>query len=266
MSTSFPRRAAARPPADANPLALAIVPLAEIARVRAAFSRLLPVGASIESRLRGVLDDTLAHPGSLVRAQMAFGIATRLGLAPGPAMDLAIAVEYFHAASLIFDDMPAMDDAAVRRGRPCPHLVHGEAAATLGALALITRAYEMLWGVLGGLPARRRARAAALVAECLGVAGILDGQSRDVHFGRRGAPVRAIERVAAAKTVPLLRLAIVLPALAAGAGERALRELERLSAAWGLGYQILDDFKDCLLSEREAGKTTEHDAKLGRPN
>lgn len=243
-----------------------LVPSADRGRVRRAFASYLPVRDGLEARLAGVVADVLSHPGSLARAQLAYGIASGAGMPRGPALRLATALEYFHAASLIFDDMPAMDDADSRRGRPCPHVVHGEAAAVLGALALVNRAYALVWDAISTIPARRRARASALVAECLGLDGILDGQSRDVHFEAGGARLSEVQRVAAAKTVPLIRLAVVLPALVAGAGEAALSRLERLSADWGLAYQILDDFKDLLLSEDEAGKTVAHDRALGRPN
>ena len=235
-------------------------------RVRKAFSAMLSVGGDVEPHLRDVVTETLANPGNLVRAQLAYGVAVSGGVAPARALRLAVAVEYFHAASLLFDDMPAMDDARSRRGRPCPHLIHGEAAATLGALALITRAYELLWQALEDLPPPGRERATRLVAECLGLAGILDGQARDVHFQRRAAREPDILRVGAAKTVPLIRLALVLPAILAGARARTIARLERLAAHWGLAYQVLDDFKDVLLSEAEAGKTTSRDHRLGRPN
>jgi geranylgeranyl pyrophosphate synthase len=209
--------------------------------------------------------EATGNPGSLARAQLIYGIAAGSGLPSGDALRLATAIEYFHAASLIFDDMPAMDDATTRRGRTCPHVVHGEAAATLGALALITRAYALLWEALERIPASRRRRAGSLVAECLGAEGILDGQARDVHFDRR-ARADEVLRVASGKTVPLIRLAVVLPAIAAGAPVATLRRLETLSRAWGLAYQILDDFKDVLLTDAEAGKTTSRDRRLGRPN
>jgi geranylgeranyl pyrophosphate synthase len=234
--------------------------------VRRAFSTLLRPDAAIEPHLRGVIEDVLAHPGSLARAQLAFGLGQRLGVPGGCALRLAVATEYFHASSLIFDDLPAMDDAAERRGRPCPHRVWGEAAATLGALAFITRGYALLWEGIGPLPPRRRDRAAALVGECLGLAGILDGQSRDVHFTHRPGGDAEMLRVEAAKTVPLIRLALLLPALAAGLEEPTLARLERLAAGWGLAYQVLDDFKDDLLTDDEAGKTTGRDRSLGRPN
>jgi geranylgeranyl diphosphate synthase type II len=238
----------------------------EAQRVRQAFASLLPFEGCVDPRLRAVVADVLAHPGSLARAQLAYGLGTRGGVAATDATRLAVAVEYFHSASLLFDDMPSMDDAGERRGRPCPHVVHGEAATTLGALALITRGYALLWEAIGEAPASRRAAAAALVGECLGLAGILDGQARDVHFRREGADPDEVAEVAMAKTVPLVRLAMVLPAVVAGEGGETIERLERLASAWGLAYQILDDFKDRLLGPEETGKTAGRDAGLGRPS
>ncbi len=242
----------------------------ELARLRQAFSGSLSVSAAVEPRLRAVLADLLRHPGSLGRAQLAFGIATAQGLDATASRRLAIAVEYFHSASLVFDDLPSMDDAAERRGRPCPHRAFGEGAAILGALALITRGYALLWQVLATLPAVRRQAAADLVERSLGVAGLLDGQSRDLHFGSEAeASARGAEaafRVARGKTVPLIRLAIVLPALVAGASDQVLGRLERLSESWGLAYQGLDDLKDEHFSVAESGKTGARDRTLGRPS
>ena len=240
----------------------------EARRVQRAFSDLLPLDPRLEPRLRAVVADVLGHPGSLARAQLAYGLGVRRGLEAGRALKLAVAVEYFHSASLLFDDMPSMDDATERRGRPCPHVVHGEAATVLGALGLITRAYALLWEALGEgeKPGDYCKAAAALVSECLGIAGILDGQSRDVHFRREGANPEMAARVAVAKTVPLVRLAMVLPAVVAGESGETVQRLERLAAAWGLAYQILDDFKDSLMGAEETGKTPGRDAGLGRPN
>jgi geranylgeranyl diphosphate synthase type II len=238
----------------------------EAYRVQQAFTAMMPLDGCLDPRLRAVVADVLDHSGSLARAQIAYGLGVRRGLPTERALKLAIAVEYFHSASLIFDDMPSMDDAAERRGRPCPHVVHGVAAATLGALALITRAYALLWEAIDEGSGGRRAAAAALVGECLGIAGILDGQARDVHFKREGASPQGAAEVAVAKTVPLIRLAMVLPAVVAEESGETVDRLERLAAAWGLAYQILDDFKDRLLGSEESGKTSGRDAGLGRPN
>lgn len=234
--------------------------------VAAGFCQLLPLPETIEPHLGGVIRDTLAHPGSLVRAQLVWSLLRRHGAAAGPARTLAVAVEYFHTASLIFDDLPAMDDARERRGHPCPHLLYGESAAILGALALVNRGYALLWKVLGRLSRRRRHRAAELVEACLGIDGILDGQAHDLHFAKGPHGLEAVRRVAEGKTVSLIRLTLVLPAIVAGVDPQNLARLERLATVWGLAYQAADDFKDFLLSEAEAGKSTGRDLLLGRPN
>ena len=237
--------------------------------VAAGFRQLLPVAGAVEPHLRGALEDSLEHPGSLVRAEVVYAILSRHGVAAAAARRAAIAIEYFHTASLLFDDLPCMDDARERRGRRCPHLVHGEAAAVLAALALINRGYGLLWGVLATLPLERRLRASELVTTCLGVDGILDGQARDLHFAAAASgrgPAAEVRRIAEGKTVSLIRLTLVLPAVMAGAGAAAVARLERLSTVWGLSYQILDDFKDGLMSACETGKSSGRDEALGRPN
>lgn len=230
------------------------------------FGELLPLASSLEPHLRGVVADGLRHPGSLFRAQLVFAAARRHGLAEETARELAVAIEYFHTASLLFDDLPAMDDAAERRGFPCAHVRHGEAAAMLGALALINQGYALLWRVLGRLPRGRGARAARLVNECLGLYGILDGQARDLHFASSPRGEAEVLAVARGKTVTLIRLTLVLPALAGGASRAELAELEKLAVAWGHAYQVADDFKDLLMDGAETGKSVRRDFQLGRPN
>ena len=254
-------------------------------RLRQAYVRHMPRRADLHPRLEGVIADVLDHPGSLVRARLIHSLGRRRGLDEERALKLAVGTEYFHTASLVFDDLPAMDDAETRRGQTCPHLNHGEAAAMLGALAFVNRGYALLWSCLTDLPLERRLRAAELVEACLGVDGILDGQCRDLHFGDRGqigVPDPAVSdpavtdpavtdpaevlAVAEGKTVSLIRLTLLLPAIVTGAEARDEVALEELSKAWGLAYQILDDFKDLLMSGEESGKSARRDDALGRPN
>jgi len=233
-----------------------------------------PLDGGVEAHLRAVIEDTLEHPGRLIRARLAYSLARSHALGAEVALALAIAIEYFHTASLLFDDLPAMDDALERRSRPCPHVVHGEGAAILGALAFVARGYALLWEALDGLPTACRLPASRLVGECLGTGGILGGQARDLRFAEAQAGARddaqrtaeEVLRVAEGKTVALIRLTLLLPALAGGAREAELERLESLARSWGLAYQILDDFKDRLLTGAEAGKTTARDAALDRPN
>jgi geranylgeranyl pyrophosphate synthase len=250
---------------------LRLIPPVELRFLLAGFRRLLPAAPGRQEHLQAVLEDVLSHPGSLARAQLVHGILRAHGFEPRRARALAVAVESFHTASLIFDDLPSMDDAQARRGRPCPHRVWGEGAATLAALALVNRGYALVWSTLSPLPKKRRDRAAALIEECLGADGILDGQARDLHFSpgfsrtsRGGA--EEVLAVAAGKTVPLVRLALVLPAVVAGERRAIVERLERLASAWGLAYQALDDCKDHLMRREETGKSMAQDAGLGRPN
>lgn len=231
-----------------------------------AFQTMMERGPGIEPRLRGVIEHVLASPGSLLRARLIHAIMMAHGAASSRALSLATAVEYFHTASLIFDDMPMMDDAIQRRGSPCAHVLFGEAAATLGALAFINRGYSLLWEVIGELPAADRAEAARLVSNSLGSQGILSGQARDLNFRESARTERDVLDVANGKTVTLIRLTLLLPAIACGVDRATRTALDDLSSQWGLGYQIMDDFKDRIMSQQETGKTAARDDLLERPN
>lgn len=237
-----------------------------IEQVRAGYRQLMDLSPATERSLRAVLEHVLGHPGSLVRAQLAYHIQRAHAVAEPLALAVAVAIEYFHTASLVFDDMPAMDHATERRGIPCAHVAHGEAAATLGGLALINRGYALLWEVIAALPEEPRRDASRLVTSCLGVQGILNGQSLDLNFASSARRERDVLDVAAGKTVPLIRLSLLLPALVSGVSVAVRRELDHLATLWGFAYQIMDDFKDCLMTPEETGKTAARDALLTRPN
>ena len=115
------------------------------AGLETAYRRRMNLPADLELHLSAAILHLLDHPGSLTRPHIAFRIAVAYGADQQAALDLAIALEYFHTASLVFDDLPCMDDAAVRRGAECVHLAHGEPGAILAALALINRAYALVW-------------------------------------------------------------------------------------------------------------------------
>ena len=230
------------------------------------FRHRLPVNAAIERHLGGVVNDTLAHTGSLARAHLAYRLMTSLDFNENDALNIGVAIEYFHTASLLLDDLPCMDNATMRRGHACAHTVHGESAAILGALSLITQGYALLWSSLNDLPSEQRLTASALVNECLGMNGILNGQAYDLFFAESERAESDVLRIATGKTVTLIRLTLLLPALMRGVDEATRNTLDQLSLHWGLAYQILDDFKDGLMSAAETGKTTARDASLDHPN
>ncbi len=238
--------------------------LDELQLVARAYSDSLRVPANCEPRLAGVLSDTLAHPGNLTRAQLIFRMLRNFGAPIEDSLPTAIAIEYFHTASLLLDDLPCMDDALVRRGQTCPHRRYGEAAAILGALAFINRAYGLMWSVFGRLPSERGQEAARLVEDCLGVMGVIQGQSLDVHFAEGPRDASRVAEIAEGKTGAMIRLALLLPSVMLGMAPPTQQLLEALARRWGLAYQTLDDLKD--LYDVSSGKTAGRDQLLDHPN
>jgi geranylgeranyl pyrophosphate synthase len=226
----------------------------------------MPLPSALDPHLEEALRHVLDNPGSLVRPRLVFQVATAYGLESAHARDLAIALEYFHTASLLFDDLPCMDNASERRGVPCVHLAYGEAGAILTALALINRAYALCWHAVSGASPHEQSRALEYIELCLGVEGLLNGQSLDLHYATLPHNRETTESIARGKTVSLIRLTLVLPAMLGGASAREIQLLERIALYWGLGYQMVDDLKDVLGSAAEAGKTVARDILLDRPN
>jgi len=247
-----------QPVRDMDPLDTSLFPWA--------FSTSLSLPAALDPDFRDALRHVLDNPGSLVRPRLVLQMATAYGLDTDHARELAVALEYFHTASLLFDDLPCMDNAQERRGVPCTHRVFGEDSAILAALALINRAYGLTWRAVAGCPPSRQAQAMTFIEQCLGVNGLLNGQSLDLHYSALPQTRETTERIARGKTVSLIRLTLVLPAMLGEASPRELQQLERISLFWGLGYQIVDDLKDMLESSDLTGKTPARDTLLGHPN
>jgi geranylgeranyl pyrophosphate synthase len=208
----------------------------------------------------------LSNPGSLIRPEIIYEICLAYSLPEARAQDLAIAVEYFHTASLLIDDLPCMDDATERRGNKCVHVEYGDAGAILTALAFVNRAYALIWRAVSDSKPETQRLALSYVEERLGVAGLLNGQSMDLHYGTLPHTLETAQKVALGKTVSLIRLTLVLPALLGGATSTELHLLERLALCWGLSYQTIDDVKDMVQTPAQSGKTVSRDWSLDRPN
>lgn len=239
---------------------------ATMAHLLEAFGQRLQISPKIEPTLGGALRYLLANPGSMVRPRIIYRVACSYGVNDQAATDLAIALEYFHTASLIFDDLPCMDNASMRRGVPCVHIEFGESTAILAALALINRAYALAWRTFASCRVQLREPALNYLERHLGIEGLLNGQSLDLNYSRLPHTLETTERVAEGKTVSLISLTLVLPAMAGGATARELQLLHRISTFWGLSYQIVDDLKDVFESSSTSGKTAARDESLDRPN
>lgn len=235
-------------------------------RLTAALIEHAPAGPTTEAHLRTVVAETAARPGKLFRARLAFATTTAHGVNESIGLPLATAVEYFHVASLLFDDLPCMDNAVTRRGLPCPHHVHGEATTILAALAFINRAYALTGFAFLHQPATVRLKAHACLDACLGTAGLVGGQARDLRFASSDRSAREVTRVAVAKTGAMLSLGLLLPALLSAPSQAELHALEALCLYWTLALQALDDLHDVLATSIDAGKTTGRDRALVRPN
>lgn len=235
-------------------------------QLQTAFQGNMPLPFRLEPTLYGALRYLLDNPGNMLRPRIACRVAIGYGIDELAAIDLAVALEYFHTASLVFDDLPCMDDASMRRAAPCVHLAYGESGAILAALALINRAYSLVWQAVASCPLEVRRSALDYLERHLGVYGLLNGQSLDLNYYALPHTLASTERVASGKTVSLIALTLVLPAMIGGGSGREVQLLERIGRYWGLAYQIIDDLKDVLQDPSGIGKNAARDASLDRPN
>jgi len=196
------------------------------------------------------------------------------------ALPAAVAVEMIHSYSLIHDDLPAMDNDALRRGRPTSHVVHGDGLAILAGDGLLTEAFGVIAATPSmvspaGTPAAdpsRRLRAIATLAEAAGAAGMVGGQAIDLAAAGRipgraaqGASAAALEDMHARKTGALIRAATTMGAILAGAGDDVVRAIDDYARDLGLAFQIIDDVLDREGSSATLGKTAGKDAAEGKP-
>lgn len=172
----------------------------------------------------------------------------------------AVAVELVHCYSLVHDDLPAMDDDALRRGRPTAHVRFGQAMAILAGDALLTRAF----GVLADAPPDLAAALAAELACGAGGAGMIAGQVADMGLCQVPQGAEGLRFIHARKTAALLRAAARMGALCGRADPARLEAVSRWAQAAGLAFQLVDDLLDVTASAAQIGKTPGKDAGAGK--
>jgi geranylgeranyl pyrophosphate synthase len=205
----------------------------------------LPQANDDPGRLIEAMRYSLLAPGKRLRPILALAAAEAVGAPIDEAMRIAAAsVELVHCYSLIHDDLPAMDNDDVRRGRPTSHKAFGEATAILAGDALLTLAFGWLAEAakLANAPGRYLPAIAAL-AHGAGVSGMVRGQARDT-LATPPATLEAIERLHAEKTGALFRAAVEIGAATAGANPSQLAALGRFGIAYGIAFQHADDRDD----------------------
>src|SRR5262249_49906343 len=174
------------------------------------------------------------------------------------AIPAAAAIELVHAASLILDDLPSMDDAPLRRGRKANHLEFGEATAILAAFGLLNLAYGALARAYAPPLA---ARMASLLSDAVGPNGLIGGQELDLRATDRGITFEMLERIHRGKTGALFVAAATCGALTAGAAAEPIAALAAYAKNLGLAFQLVDDLLDVTGLTADTGKAVRADAR-----
>ena len=209
--------------------------------------------------------EALLSPGKRVRPGLVFLAGELFGAGEDRLLDPACAVEMIHAASLALDDLPSMDDATTRRGRPALHAVHGEDLAILAAMTLVVRAFGVL--AEAGLSTVRPAAALDLVsrlADASGLQGLSSGQALDLRTGDADASFDRLETIHARKTGALFVAAAEFGAVLGGARARELAAVRSYAKNVGLAFQIVDDLLDFTGDPDDLGKPVLSDLAEGR--
>jgi farnesyl diphosphate synthase len=237
-----------------------------IRRAEQALEHCLPSADHSPAELHLAMRYAVLGGGKRLRPLLVYAAAHALG-EDGPALDAAAcAVELIHAYSLVHDDLPAMDDDALRRGRPTCHVQFGEAMAILAGDALQALAFELLAddGAGAVAPAVRIAMLHTLGRAC-GAEGMAGGQALDLAAVGRPLSLFELEHMHACKTGALIRASVQLGALAAGAGDGRLKALDDYASAVGLAFQVRDDILDVEGESAVIGKTSGKDAAASKP-
>jgi geranylgeranyl diphosphate synthase type II len=236
--------------------------------VEAALDAALPAESQWPATIHRAVRYSLFAGGKRIRPLLVLAAGEAAGGTPSALMPLACAVEMIHTYSLIHDDLPAMDNDDLRRGKPTSHKVFGEAIAILAGDALLTRAFHVLLDAPSDAPAdhvRRRLRAAAILGEAAGTTGLIGGQVADLEAeGRRDVTPGELERLHRAKTGALLSACVVGGGVLGGGSEEDLARLDLYGEAVGLAFQVVDDILDATAGADQLGKTAGKDAAAGK--
>jgi geranylgeranyl diphosphate synthase type II len=228
----------------------------------AALRRYLPAAGRVPPTVRRAMVYSLFPGGKRLRSILAIRACRALGGRVGDVLPCAAAIEMIHTYSLIHDDLPALDNDDLRRGRATSHRVFGEAMAILAGDALLTHAFEVAASYPRGRRLLgRRVLAIGLLSRAAGVTGMIGGQVMDLEAEGRRYSYRTLTRIHRGKTGALISAAAQIGGVLAGARPAALRALRRYGDAIGLAFQIIDDILDLEGSSDRLGKTAGKDAR-----
>ncbi|MCO6412362.1 MAG: (2E,6E)-farnesyl diphosphate synthase [Thiogranum sp.] len=235
-------------------------------RVEAALDQFLPSEHTHPARLHRAMRYSILGGGKRIRPLLVYAAGHVAG-APDNALDAAAcAVECIHAYSLIHDDLPAMDDDELRRGKPTCHKAFGEAEAILAGDALQALAFYVLAHALDGADSSRRLKMVELLAQAAGSRGMVGGQSIDLAAVGRELDIAELEDMHIHKTGALIRASVLLGALCANRVEdRDRNALDHFGKYIGLAFQVQDDILDVTATTATLGKRAGADQALNKP-
>ena len=229
-----------------------------LAALRAAIDhrlqQLLPEHHNERNLIALAMRESTLTPGKRMRPMLLLLAAEGLGHEGSQAIDLACAVEMVHAASLVLDDMPCMDDARLRRGRPTVHLQFGQDVAILTAVALLSRAFGVVAAVEGLAPAIK-AQLVEVLANCVGTQGLVLGQFQDLRDGQQQRSAEEIMQTNSLKTGVLFGAIMDMAWMVASSDERIRPLLQDFAVELGQAFQLYDDLHDrCIDNHKDQGK------------
>jgi geranylgeranyl diphosphate synthase, type II len=217
--------------------------------------RLLPSESETPSTIHGAMRYSIFAGGKRLRPILTIATGEIFGAAEEQLLPAACSIEMIHTYSLIHDDLPAMDNDDMRRGRPTNHVVYGEAMAILAGDALLTQAFRTLADYQSS-SGSARVRVISEVAKAAGTTrALIGGQVLDIQSEGKNLTGEELEVIHRAKTGALITCAVRIGAIIGGAGESELNSLTEFGEKAGLSFQVADDLLDQTATSEELGKT-----------
>lgn len=202
--------------------------------------------------------------GKRLRPFLVIEAAALLGGAPDAALRVAAALECVHCYSLVHDDLPAMDDDALRRGQPTVHIAYGEAAGILAGDSLLTLAFDILAAPETPLADDKKIALVLALSRAAGIGGMAGGQALDLEAEKTSPDASGIVMLQAMKTGALIRFACEAGAIIAGSTPDQRQRMRRYGETIGLAFQLADDLLDLTADAATMGKATGKDAARGK--
>ncbi len=229
--------------------------------INAWLDRLVPAETVPPEQIHRAMRYSLLGGGKRIRPVLTLAAGEALGAATDELMPAACAIEMIHCYSLIHDDLPAMDDDDLRRGRPTCHKVFGEAIAILAGDALLTEAFRVLASATLAGDAARQVRVIAEVASAAGtVNALIGGQAADIENEGKQVSADTLDYIHRSKTGAMISASAVVGGIIAGATNHQIEQLRAYGERIGLAFQIADDILDVTSTSEQLGKTAGKDA------